>query len=174
MNNDLEGGQLGTDHLISRGHRVIGYVVGPHNSYGGRRRLQGYRASLEKAGLEFDPSIIRNCPPTVHGGREAARQILAENPQVSALFCFNDMVAIGAIQAGQDLGRHIPDDLAIVGYDDIPMASWVTPTLTTCKVPFEEMGRLATRLLVDRIHQCSEGCENQVLSPQLIIRASAP
>lgn len=174
INNDLEGGQMATDHLISRGHRVIGFLAGPSNSYGGQRRYLGYKASLEKAGLNHNDQIVRYCPPTVGGGRAAALQLLTEHPQVTALFCFNDMVAFGAIQAGNQLGRKVPDNLAIVGYDDIPMAAWVTPPLTTCSVPFEEMGRLATRLLVDRIHDCSEGCENQVLKPQLTIRASAP
>ena len=174
INNDLEGGKMATDHLISRGHRAIGFLAGPANSYGGQRRYVGYKASLEKAGLTGNTELIHYCPPTVNGGREAALQLLSEHPQVTALFCFNDMVAIGAIQAGRELGRKIPDDLAIVGYDDIPMAAWVTPPLTTCSVPFEEMGRLATRLLVDRIHECSEGCDNQVLMPQLTIRDSAP
>jgi LacI family transcriptional regulator len=174
INNDLAGGQMATNHLISRGHRVIGFLAGPSNSYGGQRRYQGYKASLEKAGMAADGQFSHYCPPTVKGGREAALQLLTDHPQVTALFCFNDMVAIGALQAGNQLGRKIPDDLAIVGYDDIPMAAWVTPPLTTCSVPFEEMGRLATHLLIDRIHNCNDGCDNKVLMPQLTIRASAP
>lgn len=175
INNDLAGGQMATDHLISRGHRVIGFLAGPPSSYGGQRRYQGYKASLERAGIAAEGQFTHYyCPPTVKGGREAALHLLTDYPQVTALFCFNDMVAIGAIQAGKQLGRKIPDDLAIVGYDDIPMAAWVTPPLTTCSVPFEEMGRLATHLLIERIHDCNDGCENKVLMPQLTIRASAP
>ena len=84
------------------------------------------------------------------------------------------MVAIGALQAAAQIGRKTPRDLAIVGYDDIPMASWVTPALTTCRVPFEEMGRLATGFLINHIDNCAQGCGNIVLHPQLIVRASAP
>jgi len=90
------------------------------------------------------------------------------------LFCFNDLVAIGVLQCSQQIGRRVPDDLAIIGYDDIPMASWVTPTLTTCKVDFEKMGKSAMRLLIDHIDECADECNNLVLEPQLIIRHSAP
>jgi LacI family transcriptional regulator len=174
INDDLAGGKMAAHLLIERGHREIGFLAGPSTSYGSRRRHQGYRIELEQAGIAYNPKYIRYCPPTVTGGRDAAVQLLTENPKISAIFCFNDMVAIGALQAGPQVGRRVPEDLSIVGYDDIPMASWVTPALTTCKVPFEEMGRLATRLLIDQICDCTRGCENVVLKPDLTIRASTP
>jgi LacI family transcriptional regulator len=174
INDDRAGGRLATEHLLKGGHRVIGFLAGPSTSYGSRRRHQGYRSVLDEAGIPYNQNHVRYCPPTVAGGFEAALALLAEHPEVTALFCFNDMVAIGAIQAGKQLGRSIPEDLAIVGYDGVPVASWVTPSLTTCSVPFEDMGRQATRLLVQRIDSCSEGCENRVLMPALIVRASAP
>lgn len=174
INDDLAGGKLATRLLIEKGHRVIGFLAGPSTSYGSSRRHSGYRITLEEAGLCYEPNHIRYCPPTVRGGREAAIQLLEEHPQITALFCFNDMVAIGALQAGIQLGRRIPEDLSLVGYDDIPMASWVTPALTTCSVPFEEMGRLATKLLIAHICDCADGCESTVLTPDLIIRASTP
>lgn len=174
INDDQAGGRLATEHLLKSGHRSIGFLAGPSTSYGSRRRHQGYRATLDEAGIPYNQEYVRYCPPTVHGGREVTLDLLAEHPEVTALFCFNDMVAIGAIQAGEQLGRNIPKDLAIVGYDDVPMASWVSPSLTTCSVPFEEMGRIATRLLIEQIDRCSDGCENTVLMPTLIVRASAP
>ena len=174
INDDRIGGQLATAHLLARGHRCIGYLGGPRSSYGSQRRLIGYKTVLEEAGIPLNENYIVYCHPTVKGGSEAILALLKTDPHITAVFCFNDMVAIGALQAIAQLGRKVPDDLAIVGYDDIPMASWVTPALTTLRAPFEEMGRLATRLLIDRFQECEEGCENIELQPELIVRASAP
>ena len=128
---------------------------------------------LEENGLDIIPEIVRYCIPTVDGGREAARRLITENPEMTALFCFNDLVAIGALQCCHQLGHSVPGDMAIIGYDDIPMASWVTPTLTTIKVNFEGMGKAATKLLINHINNCEDGCNSLVLDPQLIIRDSA-
>jgi LacI family transcriptional regulator len=136
--------------------------------------MLGYRAVLEENDLDINPEIIQYCIPTVDGGRDATAQLIQEHPEITALFCFNDLVAIGALQCCHQLGLTVPDDLAIIGYDDIPMASWVTPALTTLKVNFEEMGKAATRLLINHINDCADNCNNLVLEPQLIIRASAP
>ena len=116
---------------------------------------------------------MRACPPTVQGGRQIAESLLKAHPEISALFCFNDMVAIGALQASRELGLDVPRDLAIVGYDDIPMAALVTPALTTVRVEVEDMGRIATQLLIDRLEGCAQGCENILTQPELVVRASA-
>jgi LacI family transcriptional regulator len=136
--------------------------------------MAGFRNALEEHGLALDPDNIRFCTPTVDGGRTSASQLIQEHPEITALFCFNDLIAIGVLQCCEQMGRKVPDDLAIIGYDDIPMASWVTPTLTTCKVKFEEMGKAAMQLLIDHINDCEGDCNNVVLEPQLIIRNSAP
>ncbi len=174
INDDCAGGELATRHLLSKGHQRIGFLAGPRSSYGGQQRFLGYRAVLEECDIPLDEEEILYCPPTVRGGFDSMLALFQVNPKISAVFAFNDMVAIGALQACAQLGRRVPDDLAIVGYDDIPMASWVTPSLTTLRAPFEEMGRLATKLLVDRFEECTQGCENIVLRPELIVRASAP
>jgi LacI family transcriptional regulator len=174
MNDDKSGGYMVATHLVKRGHRAIGYLAGPASSYGSKQRMLGYRAALKEHDLKFDPDIIQNCNPSVEGGRTSTKQLLREHPKLTALFCFNDLVAIGALQCCQQLGRKVPDDLAIIGYDDIPMASWVTPALTTCKVKFEEMGKAAMQLLIDHINDCEGDCNNVVLEPQLVIRNSAP
>jgi LacI family transcriptional regulator len=165
---------MSTKHFLKRGHTAIGFLAGPKTSYGGLRRTVGYHSALEEYDLDYRPEMVCHCTPTVEGGHEAAIQLIEENPEISALFCFNDLVALGALQGCQRLGRTVPDDLAIIGYDDIPMASWVTPPLTTCRVDFEEMGSLAVRQLVNKINACSEDCENKVVKPELILRASAP
>jgi len=174
MNDDNYGGYLVTKHLIETGHRIVAFLAGPSTSYGSAQRMIGYQRALAEHGLEFNPSIVRNCPPSVNGGKEAATQLIQEHPEITAMFCFNDLVAIGVLQCSAQIDRKIPDNLAIIGYDDIPMASWVSPALTTCKVNFEAMGKAAMQLLIDHIEECADDCNNLVLEPQLIIRHSAP
>ncbi|MBN2005223.1 MAG: substrate-binding domain-containing protein, partial [Anaerolineae bacterium] len=94
-------------------------------------------------------------------------------PQLTALFCYNDLVAIGALKACIELGLAVPDDIAIVGFDDIPLAALVTPPLTTCHVPRYDLGRQAMELLLERIDGCADQCRELVVQPELIIRASA-
>jgi LacI family transcriptional regulator len=172
---DVLGGQMVTQHLLDQGHHAIGFLAGPPGSRSGRRRLQGYRAALALAGLSHNPAWVRNCSPTVEGGQEATRELLDVNPQLTAVFCYNDLVAIGALHACAELGHRVPDDLTVVGFDDIPLAALVTPPLTTCRVPRYELGIQAVRLLLDQINGCPSGCAaHVVLQPELIIRASAP
>ena len=174
MNDDRNGAYNIIKHLLNRGHRSIGFLAGPKTSYGSMRRLRGYTVALEEEGLTYDPNIVQYCAPTVEGGRNVATQLVKEHPEITALFCFNDLIAIGALQGCYQTGVKVPDNLAIFGYDDIPMASWVTPSLSTCQVNFEEMGREATRLLINYISDCPEDCTNIVMQPKLIIRDSAP
>jgi LacI family transcriptional regulator len=172
---DLLGGRMITQHLLDRGHHTIGFLAGPSGSRSGRQRLQGYRAALTLAGFSPNPAWVCNCSPTVEGGQDATRELLSAISQLTAVFCYNDLVAIGALQACAELARRVPDDLAVVGFDDIPLAALVTPSLTTCRVPRYELGVQAVRLLLDQISDCPKGCATQVvLQPELVIRASAP
>ena len=117
---------------------------------------------------------MSNCQPSVAGGYEMTHQLLAKYPDLTALFCFNDLVAVGAIQACAELKRRIPEDIAIVGHDDIPLAALVSPALTTCRVPRYELGARAVNALLERLQDCPDGCQQIVLQPELIIRESAP
>lgn len=110
----------------------------------------------------------------VEGGRQAARELLTARPELTALFCHNDLVAVGVLQACAELGRCVPGDLAVVGYDDIPLADLVTPPLTTCRVPRYELGEWAMKLLLDQVDGSPGQCDPVVLQPELIVRASAP
>jgi LacI family transcriptional regulator len=168
------GGRVVTQHLLQAGHRAMGFLAGPPISYGGRLRVRGYRAALEAAGFSYNAAWIRSCSPDVEGGKETATVLLADHPELTALICFNDLVAVGALQACADLDRRVPDDLAIIGFDDIPLASLVTPPLTTCRGPRYELGAQAMRLLLDQIDGCHDECAEIVLQPELIVRASAP
>jgi LacI family transcriptional regulator len=172
--NDQAGGRLATQHLIKSGHKTIGYLAGPNVSQSSRWRHEGYRQALAEAGFPYNPELVWPCPPTVEGGQLSAAQMLSAHPQMTALFCFNDLVAVGVMQACKEFGRAIPDDLAIVGYDDIILAPLVTPSLTTCRVAREKLGSLATSLLIERLGGRVDGCEKNILQPELIVRASAP
>jgi LacI family transcriptional regulator len=175
MIDDMAGGQMATQHLLQTGHSAIGFLSGPPASQSGQRRAEGYRAALAAVGVSHNPNWTRHSLPTVEGGREAARGLLTDSPELTALFCYNDLVAVGALQACVDLRRVVPTDVAIVGFDDIPMAALVSPTLTTCRVPRYELGSEAMRLLLNKISGCAgERCKEFVLQPELVVRDSAP
>jgi LacI family transcriptional regulator len=172
--NDAHGTRCAVEHLIRAGHRAIGFLAGPPHSYSGHQRAAAYRATLKDAGLLQNVSWEQGGAPTVAGGQTAARQLLAAHPELTALFCYNDLTAVGALQACAAMGLDVPGDVAIVGFDDIPMAAIVTPALTTCHVPTYTLGRHAMDLLLAHICGCSEECENIVVQPELMVRASAP
>jgi LacI family transcriptional regulator len=174
LNDDKASGYMITQHFLQGGHTKIGVLAGPKTSYGSIRRLDGYAQALAENDLDLEPDLIRYCIPTVEGGQIAFAKFISEHPEITALFCFNDLVAIGVIQQCQQLGIRIPDELAVFGCDDIPMASWVTPTLSTSQANFEQMGREATKLLLNHISGCADQCENLVIQPKLIFRDSAP
>jgi len=171
---DVRGGRVATQYLLDRGRRAVGFLAGPPASRSGRWRDQGYRAALAAAGLSYNPAWVRHCSPVVDGGQEAARELLTAHPELNALFCYNDLVAVGALQACVELGRRVPEDVAVVGFDDIPLAALVTPPLTTCRVPRYELGVQAMRLLLDQIGGCPDECPEIVLRVELIVRTSAP
>jgi len=171
---DERGGRLATTHLIQRGHRCIGFLAGPLASYSGAGRRKGYLAALQEAGISLVDGWMKHCQPSVEGGYEATRQLLGTYPQLTALFCFNDLVAVGALQACDELRRRVPEDLAIVGHDDIPVAALVSPALTTCRVPRYELGARAVNALLERLRDCPGNCNQSILQPELVIRESAP
>jgi LacI family transcriptional regulator len=171
---DEQGGWLATHHLIQGGHQRIGFLAGPAASYSGAGRRTGFLAALKEADIEPEAGWISHCLPSVEGGYEATRQLLDMYPQLTALFCYNDLVAVGALQASNELKRRVPEDLAIVGHDDIPLAALVSPALTTCRVPRYELGARAVNALLERLRDCPGGCQQSVLQPELVIRESAP
>jgi len=171
---DLTGGRLVTHHLLAGGHRAIGLLAGPTTSHSGQQRLGGYQQVLAGAGIQPDPAWQVSCVAKVEGGQRAALALLQAQPQLTALFCYNDLVAVGALQACAQLGRRVPQDLAVVGFDDIPLAALVTPPLTTCRVARSELGIRAVRLLLDQIVGGSADCDEALLRPELVVRASAP
>ncbi|MCT9935441.1 substrate-binding domain-containing protein, partial [Planotetraspora sp. A-T 1434] len=142
------GGFTATRHLIELGHRRIAMIGGPPGRLSSRARLDGYRAALEEAGIAFDPSLVR------HGdfGHELAHRhaldLLALPQRPTAIFAGSDHQSLGAYRALRDGGLRVPEDVSVVGFDDLPFADWVTPRLTTIRQPLSEMTALATRMVL--------------------------
>ncbi|MCL7454431.1 MAG: LacI family transcriptional regulator [Anaerolineae bacterium] len=171
---DEAAGRLATQHLLRIGRRAVGLVAGPETSHSGQLRAKGYRAALAADGLPYYPEWVRPCAPTASGGRQATLELLSNHPELTGLVCYNDLVAVGALQAAKDRGCQVPADLAIVGHDDIPLAALVTPALTTCRMPRYELGTRAVGLLLEQLDSSAEPSAEIVLSPELVVRASAP
>ncbi|MCG0277173.1 MAG: LacI family transcriptional regulator [Thermanaeromonas sp.] len=159
-------------HLLERGHRDIACIAGPSSSTTSRDRLAGYRQALEEKGLKYEPSRIVHADFTPHGGYEAVRKLLEHKPWPTALLAHNDLMAVGAIKALADEGLSVPRDMAVVGFDDIPLASYVLPRLTTVRVPVYELGATAMRLLRDLLGGRTVP-QVTLLPVELIIRESA-
>lgn len=168
---DAQGTRLVLEHLFANGRRAIGVLAGPPISHSARERLRGYHEALAAAGYSDDPSLVIPCPPFSQGGYKAARQLLSTHPELDALVCYNDLVAVGALRACADLERRVPDDVAIVGCDDIPLAELVTPALTTLRVSKYDLGRQATEMLLEWIQGRTDHAEIR-LQPELIVRSS--
>lgn len=146
---DHAGGRAATQHLVDAGHRRIGYISDPGGP-AATERLEGYLEVLREAGVEPDPALIAGGPGDAAGGVTAAGVLLDLAEPPTAIFCFNDRMAMGAYRAARHRGLSIPGDLSIVGYDNHDViAPWLDPPLTTVELPHLEMGRWATRHLLD-------------------------
>lgn len=171
---DVFGGEIAINHLLKSGHKNIGLVSGPSISLSAFGRYQGYQKALRESGISVREDWIRRCPPTVESGHQAVHSLISENPEITALFCHNDLIAVGALQACVDLGRKVPDDIAIIGYDDIRLAALVSPSLTTLHVPRASIGTQAMRMLLAQIYSKTAQAKEIHLQPELIRRKSAP
>jgi DNA-binding LacI/PurR family transcriptional regulator len=143
-------------HLIQHGRRRIAHIVGASHRLTAQERLRGYRRALEGAGLTLDPALLSEDSPSIAGGYMATLKLLQQLPNDGApdgIFCYNDLMAIGAVAALEEMDRHVPDDIAVVGFDDIGPAALVTPMLTTIHVPQYELGQFAAEELMCRIKQ---------------------
>ncbi len=172
--NDNLGVQLAVEHFIRTGRQRIGILAGPVYSISGHRRLDGYRAGLAAANILFDPLLLEHCEPDFEGGYTAAAALLARRPKAEAIFAFNDLVAIGAMQACQEHGKNIPADIAVIGFDDLPLTSMVRPTLSTLHVDLNELGRTAMRMALELMERPGETPAAALqVDPELILRESA-
>ncbi len=171
---NFTGGYLATQHLIERGHQRIAMITGPAQALDARERHRGFRKALEEAGLAPDPTLEIPGNFTQVGGFDAAQVLLNITPRPTAIFTANDMTAFGAMSALQKAGVRIPEDIAIVGFDDVSSARYITPSLTTIRVPIYELGRLGVQRVLDVVHGRQPTPALHTLLPvELIVRASS-
>jgi LacI family transcriptional regulator len=142
------GGRSATEHLIALGHRRIGLVEGPKNLLCSRARLDGYRAALEGAGLQVDRRLVEPGEFDNQSGFIAGQRLLSREDPPTAIFACSDQMALGVYEAARQRGLRVPDDLSVVGFDDLPEARWSSPPLTTVRQPLSDMGALAARTVL--------------------------
>jgi DNA-binding LacI/PurR family transcriptional regulator len=142
------GGLAATRHLLGLGHRRIAMVSGPTQWPCCRARLDGYRAAMDAAGAPVEPDLVRVAPLYVEGGESAGADLFALPDPPTAVFTANDLQAVGVYQAARRAGRRIPEDLSVVGFDDLPFTSWAGPPLTTVHQPLAQMGATAANLVI--------------------------
>jgi LacI family transcriptional regulator len=160
------------DYLIGLGHRRIGFIGGRPDLQSAERRLQGYRDALRQANIPLDPHLIAIGDFSTETGCLCAQKLLSLSNPPTAIFAANDQSAIGAIQAASEVGLRVPDDLSVVGFDNIPEAACFNPALTTVDQFIEKMGYVATEMLIDLIQGKSLECDLHKIPTQLIIRDS--
>jgi LacI family transcriptional regulator len=169
---DIQGARLATQHLVQLGHRRIGHLAGKATVSTGVLRRRGYLAALADRGLPADPQLVAESGYTEEGGAQAAERLLSLPDPPTALFAVTDMTAVGAFGTARRMGVRIPDDVAIVGYNDIPLASRLVPGLTTVRVPIHEFGVGAARLLLEQIDTGAATNRRLVFTPELVVRGS--
>jgi LacI family repressor for deo operon, udp, cdd, tsx, nupC, and nupG len=161
-----------TDHLIALGHRRIGVILGPDSSPLTRDRLRGYRNALRAIDIRFDDHLIAHGDFTLHSGGEAAQILMRLKQPPTAIFCFNDEMAFGAIQWLKANGFSVPADVSVAGFDNIEFAAYCDPPLTTIAQPARELGRTAMRELYELLNGSKGEANRRVLRTQLILRTS--
>jgi LacI family xylobiose transport system transcriptional regulator len=167
------GGFAAAQHLIELGHRRVGMICGPEDMLCSVARVDGYRSALERAGIGFDPELLRTGDFHVAGGHRAAIELLDLEPPPTAIFAGSDLQALGVYEAARPRGIRIPDDLSVVGYDDLRISRWVGPPLTTIRQPLVEMAETAARLLIRMVEDPEAPVNRRVdLATSLVVRES--
>lgn len=158
-------------YLLRLGHRRVATIAGPSNMIAGSDRLQGYRLALRNRGVAADPALIAEADFTEEGGYIAMQRLLPRAPE--AVFVASDAMAVGALRALRDAGLRVPEDIAITGFDDIPLAARTDPPLTTVRQPIQRMGSVAAETLIDMINDPHPQPRRVILPTELVIRESS-
>jgi LacI family transcriptional regulator len=166
------GGLAATEHLLSLGHRRIGAITGPADMLCSLARLDGYRSALDRAGVAADPALIRYGNFEHEGGFARAVELLRQPGRPTAIFAGSDQQAFGVYEAARQHGLRIPDDLSVVGFDELPVSRWASPPLTTVRQPLAEMGSAAAQMLGELIDGVPLRTSRVELSTDLHIRES--
>jgi DNA-binding LacI/PurR family transcriptional regulator len=170
------GGCLATQHLYRLGHRRIAYITGPADHSDDVERLAGYRQALAEVRIPVDPALVIPGTGQVDGGRRALPELLVHKERPTAAFCYNDMTAIGLMRAAREARLSVPEDLSIVGFDNIPFASLTRPSLTTIAQPMHKMGQQALQMTLELMGSTSQQAgrfSDLVVKGMLIVRGSS-
>jgi DNA-binding LacI/PurR family transcriptional regulator len=170
---NVAGARSAVEHLIADGRQAIATIAGPGDMAVGQDRLTGYRQALEAAGRALDPRLEAAGDFGQESGAAAIRRILEARPDVDAVFAASDLMAAGAVQALRAAGRRMPEDVAVVGYDDSPIATTTDPPLSSVRQPIEEMGREMTRLLIEVMAAKRPVAKRVLLGTELVVRESS-
>jgi LacI family transcriptional regulator len=167
------GGFEGTAHLIEAGHRAIATIVGPREWPSARARLEGYRDALRAADVADDPALVEDAADWgVESGHLATKRLLERRTPFTAIFAQSDLIALGAIRRLRSEGLRVPGDVSVIGYDDLPIAAYVDPPLTTVHQPMREVGEFAAGLVLDRIAGVERDAGPYLLPASLVVRQS--
>jgi DNA-binding LacI/PurR family transcriptional regulator len=171
---NLAGARLAVEHLVACGRRRIATIHGTLDLASGADRLTGYREAIATAGLPADPTLEADGDFSQVRARQAMQELLARRPDLDAVFVASDSMAAAALRVLRDGGCRIPEDVAVVGFDDTPVATETSPTLTTVRQPIEAMGRTMVRQLLRQIDHPDEPAQRIVFATELVIRESSP
>jgi len=170
---NFRGGYSATEHLIHLGHRRIAMLAGGFSfSDKSLHRWHGYKKCLKDHRIPYDPALVLQTQYALENGREGIKALLASGKPPTAVFCSNDFMAIGAMQGAREFGVALPEGLSIVGFDDMAIASYITPGLTTIRQPAYEMGRLGAEILLDQIKKRDERPVHKILETSIVVRES--
>ncbi|ELU9849418.1 substrate-binding domain-containing protein [Vibrio cholerae] len=172
QDNSLQGGYMAAKHLIECGHKEIGCITGPLIRHQAQMRYEGYKRALAEAGIAINPDWIVESDFECEGGYQAFEKLYQRGKLPSALFISNDMMAMGVIQAASQRGLRVPDDLSLIGYDDVHIAKFMTPALTTIHQPKYRLGKAAVDTLLYRLENPDTTAQVVQLEPTLVVRSS--
>jgi LacI family transcriptional regulator len=166
------GGLAATRHLLELGHRRVAMISGPADMLCSQARVDGYRAALETAGVEVDPMLIRRGTFLVDSGHDQGHALLSLPDPPTAIFAGSDLMAFGVFEAARQRGLRVPEDLSVVGFDDLPLSKSAWPPLTTVRQPLQEMAALATRTVLAMKRGEAPESRRVELATDLIVRES--
>ncbi|GAA3216092.1 LacI family transcriptional regulator [Streptomyces sp. XM83C] len=167
------GARSAVARLVEQGRTTIATITGPLDMYAAQCRLRGYQDALALAGLKGGPSLVAEGDFTEESGRHAMAELLARHPEIDGVLAASDTTAAGALTTLRAAGRRVPDDVAVIGFDDFPLAQRTDPPLTTVRQPLEEIGRAMVRLLQEEMEEPAVAWRHVILRTELVIRESA-
>ncbi|MGW2741868.1 LacI family DNA-binding transcriptional regulator [Streptomyces sp. NPDC001450] len=170
---NVGGARSAVTHLLATERRAIATITGPLDMYVAQCRLRGYREALALAGLDAQPSWVAEGDFTEESGRRAMAQLLERHPEIDGVLAASDTTAVGALETLRAAGRRVPEDVAVIGFDDFPLAERTEPRLTTVRQPLEDIGRTMVQLLLQEIEESSVAWRHVILRTELVVRESA-